>query len=259
MAGYTKLFGSILDSTVWQTPGHVRLVWITMLAMADRDGVVEASVPGLAIRAGVERLQADQALALLMAPDPDSRNPAHDGRRVEKVDGGWRLLNYAAYLHKLSADDRREKEAARKRRYRADKAGQSANVPLVPPGPAPVHTETETETETDPPTPFGGVVRGFAERLHRHGGVWTGLGKYTPEAELAAAAYAGRPADLERSLDGFFADAWAREKGYPFGAWVRNPSKYAPAVSAEQSVETFEQAAERVRLANEARRKARSA
>ena len=56
MSGYTKLFGSILDSTVWATPATVRVVWITMLAMADEHGVVSASVGGLARRAVVSHV-----------------------------------------------------------------------------------------------------------------------------------------------------------------------------------------------------------
>ena len=92
---YVKLFSEILDSTVWRLPSHGRLVWITMLAMSDRDGEVKASVPGLADRARVERAHCEQALAMLMAPDPDSRTPDHEGRRIEKIDGGWRLINHA--------------------------------------------------------------------------------------------------------------------------------------------------------------------
>ena len=50
---YTKLFTSILDSTVWQEGLETKVVWITLLAMADREGKVDGSVPGLAKRAGV--------------------------------------------------------------------------------------------------------------------------------------------------------------------------------------------------------------
>ena len=56
MSGYTKLHSNIIHSTIWRAPNHVRLVWITMLALCDRDGVVEASVPGLADAARVPTL-----------------------------------------------------------------------------------------------------------------------------------------------------------------------------------------------------------
>ncbi len=119
---YVKLFSEILDSTVWRLPSHGRLVWITMLAMSDRDGEVKASVPGLADRARVERVHCEQALAMLMAPDPDSRTPDHEGRRIEKIDGGWRLINHAKYREKMDAEEVKAKAAERQRKHRERKA-----------------------------------------------------------------------------------------------------------------------------------------
>lgn len=118
MAGYAKLFGSILQSTIWDQPADIRCVWITMLALSDRDGVVEAAVPGLAHEARVSRPKCEEALALFMAPDPDSRTPDNDGRRIEKVPGGWRLLNYEMHQERKSAYDTRAQGAARQARYR---------------------------------------------------------------------------------------------------------------------------------------------
>lgn len=147
MSQYTKLFHSILDSTVWQQPPHVKIVWITMLAMVDRHGDVEASVPGLALRAGVERSQCEQALAILMAPDPDSRTKDHDGRRVEEIRGGWHLLNHEYYRQKMSADEKREKAAERQRRRRAKLADNAEAVTLSV---TPCHAKSR---ESHPVTP----------------------------------------------------------------------------------------------------------
>lgn len=119
MSGYTKLFGSILDSTVWQESKECRLVWITMLAMKSRQQVVEASVPGLAKRAGVTVEECEAALLRLLAPDVYSRTKEHEGRRVGVVDGGWKILNGEKYREKLSAEDRRAYKAAKAREYRA--------------------------------------------------------------------------------------------------------------------------------------------
>jgi len=66
--GYTKLFNEILASTIWQESNHVRLVWITMLAMKDQHHEVMASVPGLAKMANVTREQCEEALKILCAP-----------------------------------------------------------------------------------------------------------------------------------------------------------------------------------------------
>jgi hypothetical protein len=108
MTGYTKLFGSIVASTVWQEPHHVRIVWITMLALRNREHIVEASTPGLASLARVTVEECREALLRLESPDPDSRTPENEGRRIRKVDGGWLVLNGEKYRQKMSADDRRE-------------------------------------------------------------------------------------------------------------------------------------------------------
>jgi hypothetical protein len=93
---FTKLHATILDSSIWQEPSHVRIVWITMLAMADQDGVVHASIGGLAHRANVTREQTLEALTCFMSPDPDSRDRT-SGERVEEVPGGWLILNHSNY------------------------------------------------------------------------------------------------------------------------------------------------------------------
>jgi hypothetical protein len=119
---YTKLFSSILDSSVWLEDLPTKVLWITMLAMADEDGIVAASVGGLAKRAGIERDQCERGLARFLAPDPDSRSEAHEGRRIEKVPGGWMLLNHGAYREIRTA--RQLKEAERQRRHREKLARQ---------------------------------------------------------------------------------------------------------------------------------------
>lgn len=118
MAGYTKLFNSILASTIWREDDKTRIVWITLLAMADKNGVAEGSVPGLADLARVEIEEAEAALVKLMSPDPYSRTTEHEGRRIEKVDGGWAVLNHAKYRSKMSADERREYNRLKQKEWR---------------------------------------------------------------------------------------------------------------------------------------------
>src|SRR4051812_30962366 len=119
MSGYTKLFGSILNSTVWvgQTPA-TKLVWIVLLASADRDGIVTASVAGLAKLAEVKRAECERALKLFLAPDPDSSSREHDGRRIEPVDRGWRILNHAKYRDLQGREDQLVSQRERQKRYR---------------------------------------------------------------------------------------------------------------------------------------------
>jgi len=84
-----------------------------MLAMADSRGRVWASVPGLANRARISVDAARVAISTFLSPDPDSRTPDHEGRRIEPIDGGWRLLNHEKY--RSIRDEESAKES--KRRY----------------------------------------------------------------------------------------------------------------------------------------------
>jgi hypothetical protein len=120
MAGYTKLFSSIITSSIWQEDNATRIVWITMLATADANGLVEGAVPGLAHIARVDLDECQRALMRLQSPDPYSRTQDFDGRRIEPVPGGWRILNYAYYREKGRTRDRTEymREYQRQRRRR---------------------------------------------------------------------------------------------------------------------------------------------
>lgn len=119
--GYTKLFSSIVASTIWRADDKTRIVWITMLAMKNERHIVEASLPGLADMARVTIAEAEAAIKKFMASDKWSRNKAHEGRRIEECDGGWRILNGEYYRQLMSADDRREYQRLYQRKYRAAK------------------------------------------------------------------------------------------------------------------------------------------
>lgn len=153
MTGYTKLFGSIIDSTIWRESKETKIVWITLLAKCNRDGIVEASIPGLADAARVTIPECLSALEVLKKPDPYSRTKEHDGRRVEDVDGGWKILNHAKYRGKFSKSDRLEYQAHWQRGYRQrlkDQAESSRTInnPQTPTE----HPPTSTKKAFVPPT-----------------------------------------------------------------------------------------------------------
>lgn len=124
---FTKLFKSILVSTIWDESVETKIVWVSMLAMADRKGCVGASLPGLARTAGVSLEDAQVAIDKFLAPDPYSRTQDHEGRRIEEIDRGWRLLNYARFRTQHDTEARRAYDRERKRIVRAQ-PGKSAQV-----------------------------------------------------------------------------------------------------------------------------------
>jgi hypothetical protein len=152
MSGYTKLFSSILASTIWRADDQTRIVWITLLAMADRDGLIEASLPGVADFARVSLTDCARALAHLSSPDPYSRSPDADGRRIVATDGGWRLINHAKYRHRMSQDERREYLRTKQREYRQRKRVNTASTSVnnvSDKSTMLTHTEADTDTERD--------------------------------------------------------------------------------------------------------------
>lgn len=114
-----------------------------MLAMCDRRGRVWASVPGLANRARVSVPEARKAISCFLSPDPDSRTKEYEGRRIEEIDGGWRLLNHDKY--------RDMRDVAERKAYKADwireKRKAVDNVDKCRPESTQAEAEAYTEAE----------------------------------------------------------------------------------------------------------------
>lgn len=119
--GFSKLHSSLVNSSLWTQPDSTRILFITMLALCDRSGVVCGSREGISRIANISPDDNDEAWSSLMSPDPDSsdrlRNPENEGRRVEEVAGGFRLLNYSYYRGLRNEDDRREQNRQAQERF----------------------------------------------------------------------------------------------------------------------------------------------
>lgn len=121
---YSKLFSSLVNSSLWSEPDHIRLLFITLLALADRDGIIYGSRSGL-MRAAMIDLDAakeyDPWMAL-MSPDDDSsdlmRNPDNEGRRLEEIPGGFRIINYTYYRSLRDSEDRKTQNKKAQQRHR---------------------------------------------------------------------------------------------------------------------------------------------
>mgnify|MGYP001596981592 CR=1 FL=1 len=119
MTGYTKLFSSILMSSIWEESTETRIVWVTLLALVDQHGHVDATVKSLARVARVSAASCQRAIDTFLAPDPADRSGVEDGRRLRVELGGWGLVNFALYRYRMSVDERREQDKLRKRALRA--------------------------------------------------------------------------------------------------------------------------------------------
>jgi uncharacterized phage protein (TIGR02220 family) len=119
---YNKLFTKILDSSIWMEPTPTRIVWLTLIAAMDEIGFVPfASVANLAHRAIVPLKDAEEAVKCLESPDENSSDPEFEGRRIERVSGGWMILNAEKYRALGTRAIIQEQTRVRVRKYRERK------------------------------------------------------------------------------------------------------------------------------------------
>lgn len=119
---YNKLFTKILDSSIWMEATPTRIVWITLLAAMDEDGYASfASVQNLAHRAIVPIEETETAVKILESPDQISPDQEHEGRRIERVPGGWLILNAKKYRDMINRVLVREGTRLRVAKHRASK------------------------------------------------------------------------------------------------------------------------------------------
>lgn len=129
---YNKLFTKILDSSIWLEPPGTRIVWMTLIAAMDEDGMTQfASVANLAHRARIPGDETARAVTCLESPDPNSSDPDFEGRRIERVPGGWLILNAGKYRDLVTRVIAREQTRIRVARYRA-KAVTECNASVTP-------------------------------------------------------------------------------------------------------------------------------
>lgn len=143
---YNKLFTKILDSSIWMESLETRVVWLTFIAAMDENGFVQfASVENVAHRARVGVEAASIAVKTLERPDSNSSDPENEGRRVERVPGGWMVLNSQKYRELVTRVVIQEQTRNRVRRFREKK--RSGNAPVTPRNESVTPSEADTDSK----------------------------------------------------------------------------------------------------------------
>ncbi len=117
---FVKLDTGILDSSLWSEPAQTCKCWVTLLAMMDATGLVRSTAPGIAKRAHLTLKQTTKALETFSGPDENSRSLNDEGRRINRVDGGYQVINSEKYrkYDYTAAERSRIKRGARTDRAR---------------------------------------------------------------------------------------------------------------------------------------------
>lgn len=148
--GWSPLWDKLVMSSVWSESKEVKILWITLLALKDRYGEVKGSVIGLANSARLTPEETMQALDVLRNPDPFSSSIEHEGRRIENIKGGWRILNHEKYREMIQEEykrvyNREKKRESRQRMKSKSLPGEIANQSMQEDG----ATETELNRHSD--------------------------------------------------------------------------------------------------------------
>ena len=103
MTSFAPVFSKIVESSLWSEPDYVCKVFVTLLAIKNSDHVARITAYALGRKCwpadldGAEKRALD-ALAILGAPDTRRIEPQpYEGRRIQKVEDGWLILNGQAY------------------------------------------------------------------------------------------------------------------------------------------------------------------
>lgn len=135
---YAKIHRTIFESSI-ANDYQVRHVFEDLLKLADQDGVVDMTHESIARITNVPIEIINHAISVLEAPDPKSRKPDDDGRRIRLIDEhrdwGWFIVNYGYYRSIVSSEQKREHARDRMRKFRdahATPGNASPSVSVVP-------------------------------------------------------------------------------------------------------------------------------
>ena len=137
MTGWVPIVSDIVDSSLWDEPDYVIKVFLSMLAKKDADFIVWGDIYTIAKHAN-KRDRIEEVLeAIRILESPDTKKPLvkqkFDGRRIEAVTGGWKILNGPKYQQLVSdfREKKRKREWAAKHRNSALLPGEASNEKMT--------------------------------------------------------------------------------------------------------------------------------
>lgn len=130
--GFTKLDEGILKSSIMAEDSDTFKVWIALLASCDRDGLARVSAIFLSSVCHLPIEVVEKALDILSSPDKHSRSDEEEGKRTQRVDGGYFLINYGKYrefTYSQSPEAIRKREYRKKKKEEGDMMGHDGTSP----------------------------------------------------------------------------------------------------------------------------------
>lgn len=136
MNSFTPLFRSLVDSSLASEPDHVFKAFVMLLAIKDSDHVARITAFGLGrkcwpLEPNESEQRALDAIKVLSEPDTTRIEPQpFDGRRVEKQEDGYLVLNGQVYEDLMRKTSRKIYKARKEREYREKKGASNRMKPM---------------------------------------------------------------------------------------------------------------------------------
>lgn len=135
------------------------------IVLCDADGIIDMTPQAIASRTSIPLRIIKKGISLLEAPDPHSRTPDQEGRRIELIDAhrpwGWHIVNHEKYSRMQDADTVRAQTRERVRKHREAKS--QCNGDVTDGNGQKRHTDTNTNIKNMPP---------FSGQFLRFWGAW---------------------------------------------------------------------------------------
>ena len=144
---YAKLFSQIYDGTLCtKGPWEALVTFQQFLVLADPEGQVDMTAEAISRRTTIPLEIIQRGIQSLIQPDPESRTPAEEGRRLIPLSPGrawgWMVVNYKHYRGMKREEDRREYHQHYWQKRKLNTETQQLNKNSTP------STESTESTET---------------------------------------------------------------------------------------------------------------
>lgn len=109
---YGKVFRQMYKGSMSMAGWEAVVTLQQLIVLADRHGVIDMTPQAIAGETTIPLDIIQKGLEVLSRPDPESRTPDEDGRRIVPLSPtrswGWQLVNYDKYRAMRDEEDRRE-------------------------------------------------------------------------------------------------------------------------------------------------------
>jgi len=159
---YGKVFAQMYRGSLYGSGFGVFAVWGWVIANCDQKGHIEINPRELASVLGGSRGEVEEALRFLESPDPESRTPDEDGRRLMR-EGQYlyRVVNFPKYRAILDEEARKEYQRRWDREHRP-----SGHARAKAADPAPAGEPTQSDSARHGPTQSDTVRHGPTNPTH---------------------------------------------------------------------------------------------